>query len=220
MLGETFEQIPCQIEPDMLRIRAFQPHDGAQGMSVVAKTAEWLHRLFQCIFARMAERWVAKIMRKAKRLSQVFIEAQGARDDPANLRDFQTVSHARAIMIAFRRDEDLRLGAQTTKTHRMNDSITVALKLGSRPPCRPSAASELAPARSFRISSKGRRHHHAAAITKAMRNGQREQSLNMKRKRGFPGFQEENGRPIVFDSGGQHWVSNVDPKARRKLETA
>ena len=68
-------------------------------------------------------------MAHADGFDQIFIQAQGARDGARNLRDFERVRHARAIMIAFGRDENLRFVLETPKGFAVNDAVAVALPL-------------------------------------------------------------------------------------------
>ena len=60
----------------------------------------------------MAEGRMAEIMRKAQRLGQILVQPQRAGDHPPDLRDFEAVGQAGAVMIAIGRDEHLRLGLQ------------------------------------------------------------------------------------------------------------
>ena len=100
MLGQSFKQIPGQIETVMAGIRAFNPHDRAQRLRIVVKSAVALHRFAQSIFACMSKRRVAQIMRQTQCFSQVFIKSKTARDHPPDLRDLKTMRQPRAIMIA------------------------------------------------------------------------------------------------------------------------
>lgn len=89
-------------------------------------------RRIECGLAGMSEGRMAKIVREAERLGQVFIEPERARDRAADLRDFQAVGQANAEMIAIGRDEYLRLVAQSPKRNRVNDAITIALESCAR----------------------------------------------------------------------------------------
>jgi hypothetical protein len=94
----------------------------------MVKPAKGLHRLFQRVFACMAEGGVTNIMRQAKRLGQIFIEPQCARDCAAYLGNLQTVGQADAIMIAIGGNEDLRFVPQSPESDGMDDAITITLK--------------------------------------------------------------------------------------------
>ena len=133
MLGKAFEQIPGEVEPVMRRVRAFDPHHRAQRLRIVAEAPVARHRIGQRRLARMAERRVAEIMRKAQRLGQILVEPERAGDHSADLRDFETMGQAGAVMIAIGRDEHLRLGLQPAEAHRMDDPVAVALESAARP---------------------------------------------------------------------------------------
>src|SRR5450755_1248656 len=62
-------------------------------------------------------------------LGEVLVEAEGPGDRPRDLRHFQRVRQARAVVIAFERDEDLRLVLQPPERTRVNDAVAVALVL-------------------------------------------------------------------------------------------
>jgi hypothetical protein len=81
----------------------------------------------------MAEGRVADIVGKAERLRQILIDAQGARQRAADLRDLQAVGQANPEMIAIGRDEYLRLVPQPPERDRVDDAIPVALKGIARP---------------------------------------------------------------------------------------
>jgi hypothetical protein len=76
----------------------------------------------------MSERRMAEIVRQAKRLGKIFVEAKRARHRPANLSNFDTVGEADAEMVAVRRHENLRLVPQAPESDGMNDPVAVALE--------------------------------------------------------------------------------------------
>jgi hypothetical protein len=80
----------------------------------------------------MAKGRMPYIMREAQRLCQIFIEAERARNGPANLRDLQTMRQPDAIMIPIRRNEHLCLVAETAECDRVNDPVPVPLKIITR----------------------------------------------------------------------------------------
>ena len=59
--------------------------------------------------AGMAEGRMAEIVGKRQRLGQVLVDAKRARDRAGDLRHFEAVGEARAVMIALVIDEDLGL---------------------------------------------------------------------------------------------------------------
>ncbi len=86
----------------------------------------------QRVFAGMTERRVAEIMHQRHALSQILVQLQRAGKRSRNLRDFDGVGETRAIMVAVRADEDLRLVLQAAKSCRVDDAVTVALEFGTR----------------------------------------------------------------------------------------
>ena len=127
MLGQPFQQFPCQVQAVMLGIRTFQPHQHPQSMGIVVPPAIGRHRLGQSIFARMAERRVTNVMCQTQGLGQILVQPQRARDHPADLRHLQRVREANAVVIAIGRDEHLRFRPQPPKGNRMNDPVAVTL---------------------------------------------------------------------------------------------
>ena len=75
----------------------------------------------------MTERCMADIVAEGDGLRQILVETQASRDGPRYLRHFETMCHARAIMIASH-DVDLGLPLETPKRFRMQDAVTVALE--------------------------------------------------------------------------------------------
>ena len=112
----------------MARIGAFKPHEDAQRIGVMIEAAEPSHRLFQRILSGMAERRVADIVREAQRLGKVLVEPQRTRDHAADLRDFEAVGEAHAVVVTVRRNEHLRLVAQAAEGNRVDDAVPVALE--------------------------------------------------------------------------------------------
>jgi hypothetical protein len=81
----------------------------------------------------MAKGRMAKVMSQAQCFGEVLIQAQGPRHRPPDLRDLQAVREADSIMIAVRRDKNLRLVAETAEGDRVDQSVAVALKDVPRP---------------------------------------------------------------------------------------
>ena len=117
----------------MRRIGAFQPRQRAQRMRVVIVSTRLRHRSGQCRLASMAEGRMADIVGETERLCQILVQPQGAGEDTADLRDFDAVREAGAVMVAIGRDEDLRLGAQAAKGDRMDDPVPITLEFAARP---------------------------------------------------------------------------------------
>jgi hypothetical protein len=102
-------------------------------MRIVIEATRIGERGVQRIFASMAKGRMAKVMSQAQRLGEVLIQAQGPRHRPPDLRDLQAVREADSIMIAVRRDKNLRLVAETAEGDRVDQSVAVALKDVPRP---------------------------------------------------------------------------------------
>jgi hypothetical protein len=76
----------------------------------------------------MPVRSVAEIMSKNNSLGEVLIEGQGSCYGAPNLSDFEGMSEATAIIIAFVIDEDLGLVGQASESVGVNNAITITLK--------------------------------------------------------------------------------------------
>ena len=96
-------------------------------MRVVIEAAMRGERFIERILARMAKRRVADIMRQAQSLGEILVQPQRAGDHPADLRHFEAVGEAHAVVIAIGGDEHLRLVAQAAEGDRMDDAVAVAL---------------------------------------------------------------------------------------------
>ena len=90
---------------------ALQNLDHAQTLLVVGKMPRQLRH---DRFARMSKRRVPYVMTECNRLGQILVEAQPTGDRARDLRDFETVRHARAIVVA-RDDVNLRLMLEAPK---------------------------------------------------------------------------------------------------------
>jgi hypothetical protein len=86
--------------------------------------------IFQACIERtlsgMTERRMTEVMRESKGFGQVFIEAELPREGPRDLRNFQTVGQARAVMVALVENKDLCLMLEAPKCGRMDDAVTIA----------------------------------------------------------------------------------------------
>ena len=56
------------------------------------------------------------------------MESEHLRDRARDLRDLECVREARAVVVALRREEDLRLVLQPPERFRMDDAVAVVLK--------------------------------------------------------------------------------------------
>ena len=113
--------------------------DDAQALLVVIEAAG--HQLAQHALAGVAERRVAQIVAERDRLGQLFVQAQHLRDGARDLRHFERVRQARAVVIAGRREEHLRLVLEAPERLGVDDAIAIALEgradRDPRSPCAP-----------------------------------------------------------------------------------
>ena len=70
---------------------------------------------------------MAEIVRERNRLDQVFVEAKHPRQRARDLRHLKAVCQARAVMVAFVVDKNLRLVDQPAECGGVNDPVAVAL---------------------------------------------------------------------------------------------
>ena len=94
-----------------------------------ASVESLVQRRVQRILARVAERRVAHVVAEPDRLGEILVEPQRPRDHPRDRRRLECVGHARAVVIAVRVDEHLRLALETPEGLRVDDAVAVALEL-------------------------------------------------------------------------------------------
>src|SRR5689334_12752120 len=90
----------------------------------------------------MAERGVAEIVGQGQGLRQILVEAERPADRARDLRDFEGMGQAGAVMVALVIDKNLGLVGQPAERRRMYDAVAIALKrrphrmlrLGMQPP--------------------------------------------------------------------------------------
>ena len=80
--------------------------------------------------ARVAERRMTEVVAEPDRLGEILVQLQGSGDHPCDPARFERVRHARAVVVAGRVDEDLRLPLQPAERLRVEDPVAVALKRG------------------------------------------------------------------------------------------
>jgi hypothetical protein len=74
---------------------------------------------------------VSHIVTQRNRLDQILVESEGSSDGSSNLRDFESVSHPRPVMITCGVDENLSLVLKPTKRLAVQNSISIPLKASS-----------------------------------------------------------------------------------------
>ena len=100
--------------------------DDAQALLVVIEAAG--HELVDDALAGVAERRVAEIVAERDRLGQLLVEPQHLGDAARDLRDLERVGQPRAVVIAGRREEHLRLVLQPPERLAVDDAIAIALE--------------------------------------------------------------------------------------------
>ena len=133
MLRQPLERLPAQVQAVEIRIGIFEPGHDPKGLRIVIEAAGLGEGGVQRVLAGVAEGRVAEVVRQAQRLGQILVEAERARNRPADLRDLEAVGEANAIMVAVGRDEHLRLVAEPAKGDGVDDSVAVALEGVARP---------------------------------------------------------------------------------------
>ena len=123
MLRDAVAHFPREVEAAAV---VLEHVDDAQALLVVVEAAG--HQRVDDALAGVAERRVAEIVAERDRLGQLFVQAQHLRDRARDLRHLERVRQARAVVIAGRREEHLRLVLQPAERLAVDDAIAVALK--------------------------------------------------------------------------------------------
>ena len=87
-----------------------------------------LQALGERLFTDVTEGRVAEVVAEPDGLGEVFVEREGAGDGACDPADLERVGHARAEVIAFGCDEDLRLVLEATEGLAVDDAVAVALE--------------------------------------------------------------------------------------------
>ena len=85
-------------------------------------------RRVERLLAGVAERRVAGVVAEPDRLDEILVQPQRAGDDAGDPGRLERVGHARAVVVAGRVDEDLRLALQPPERLRVDDPVAVALE--------------------------------------------------------------------------------------------
>ena len=101
--------------------------DDAQALLIVPEADAGVDRV-ECALSRVAERRVAEVVPEADGLGEVLIEFERAGDRAREARDLERVRQARAVMVALRAQEHLRLVLQAAERFRVRDAVDVALE--------------------------------------------------------------------------------------------
>ena len=82
----------------------------------------------QHLLAGVAERRMSEVVAQRDGLRQLFVQPQDLGNGPRNLRDLERVGQPRPVVIAGRREEDLRLVLQAPERLAVNDPVAIVLK--------------------------------------------------------------------------------------------
>src|SRR4030095_6962850 len=123
MARNAVANLPRQVQPMAI---VLEHVDDAQALLVMIESAGYERA--QDPLAGVAERRVAQVVTKRDRFGQLLVQPQHLRDRPRDLRDLERVRQARAIVVASRREEDLRLVLETTEGLGVDDAIAIALE--------------------------------------------------------------------------------------------
>ncbi len=74
---------------------------------------------------------MAEIVRERDGLHQILVQPEAAGDGASDLRDFQGVGEAGAVVVAFGVDENLGFVLQAAERFRVQDTVAVAHELGA-----------------------------------------------------------------------------------------
>src|SRR3989442_15139634 len=126
VLDDTLQRFPGQVEPVEFGIAMFQRCDDAQALRVMVESAIGFETPIQRTLAGVAERRMAEIVGQRQCFREVLVEAELPGQRAGDLRYFQRVGQAGAVMIAFVEHEDPGFVLQAPKGGGMNDPVAVA----------------------------------------------------------------------------------------------
>ena len=101
--------------------------DDAQALLIVPEADAGIDRVERAL-SRVAERRVAEVVPETDGLGEIFVEFERAGDRAREPRDLERVRQARAVMVALRAQEHLRLVFQAAERFRVRDAVDVALE--------------------------------------------------------------------------------------------
>jgi hypothetical protein len=126
MAADAVAHFPAQIESAPVALQ--HVHD-AKALLVVAETRP--ARACRAPAPPRAERRVAQVVPEGDGLGELFVQPQHLGDGAGDLRDLERVREARAVVVAGRREEHLRLVLQAAERLAVDDAIAVALERGA-----------------------------------------------------------------------------------------
>ena len=116
-------------------VQALDVIDDAQRVLVVAEVAAeaLLRAPVEHLLADVPEGRMPEIVAEPDRLDEILVQRQRARDRPRDLGHLERVRQPRAVVIALRRDEDLRLVLQAPERLGVHDPVAIALEGRAQP---------------------------------------------------------------------------------------
>ena len=129
--------------------------DDAQALLVVVEAAG--HQLIDDPLAGVAERRVPEIVAERDRFGELLVQPQHLGDRAGDLRHLERVRQPRAVVVAGRREEHLRLVLEPAERLAVDDAIAVALKRRPDVVFRAPAAGGRASRRSWPPAARGSR---------------------------------------------------------------
>ena len=123
VLGDAVADFPGEIQAAAV---VLEHVDDAQALFVVIESAG--HQAVDDPLAGMAERRMTEVVTEGDRFGQLFVQPQHLGDGARDLRHLEGVREPGPVMIAGRREEDLRLVLQPAERLAVNDAIAIALK--------------------------------------------------------------------------------------------
>ena len=127
--------------------------DDAQALLVVVEAAR--DERAEHALAGMAERRVPQVVAERDRLGQLLVQAEHLGDRARDLRHLERVRQPRAVVVAARREEHLRLVLQAAERLGVDDAVAVALERRPDGVLRLGAQPAAAGARSWRPAARG-----------------------------------------------------------------
>ena len=125
VLDHTLQGFPSEVESVEGRVAALEPGDDTEGLDVVVEAAERGHSAFKFLLSGVAEGRMAQIVAQSHRFGEIRVQAERGGDRAGDLRHLQGVGQARAEMIAFMGDENLRFLLQPAERRGVDNPIAV-----------------------------------------------------------------------------------------------
>ena len=152
VVEDAVAHLPRQVEAAAV---VLQHVDDAQALLVVVESAGRGSRSSSALFAGVTERRVAEVVPERDRLGELLVEPQHLGDRPRDLRHLERVREPRAVVVAVRREEHLRLVLQPAERLAVDDAVAVALE---RRPQSASSSGTSRPRVSYERTASGESH--------------------------------------------------------------